>query len=586
MRLSLRWRFLFILVAFDLVVSGIFLLFFARTFQDSYENQVKQKLVNEASLLGAELNRSQSESITGLELDGLVSNFASQLNVRITLIQSDGKVIADSEMDPARMDNHLNRPEVVQALNNQVGFQKRYSDTLKTNYLYVAVAQEVQGEIVGVIRLSEPMIMYDTVIRQVNRKLLAGVVVVLFITAILSYLISLRVVQPITSLSKAAKALSQGNFDLLPTSKSKSELGDLTRSFSLMAGQIRNQLDTITDEKQILDGIIEKMMDGILICSEDSRIQKLNPAAMQLFDINEAQYPIEGKPLTEVINYYQMIELVKTTFSDGTPQAKLLDLKPYKKYLYAMSTLLENKGKRAALIVIQDQTRQRTLERMRQDFVGNVSHELRTPLASLQAINETLQDGAVDDPETARRFLGMMELEIEKLSQMVMEMLDLSKIDSGRVALIKTEINVYDLLSESIERMKPQAERSGLSLALDCGRDLPKVHIDFDRMEQVLINLMHNAIKFTPPGGRITVSAREEQRYLLIQVEDTGIGISPDDLPRIFERFYKTDRARSSGGTGLGLAIAKHIVEAHGGRISASSSDGVGTTININLPKA
>lgn len=584
MRISLKWRFLLILVAFDVAISCIFLLFFSRTYQESYEDQVKLKLTNEAALLGNDLNRDHLVSSSSDKLRTLVNDYASRLKVRVTIIQSNGTVIADSESDPTRMDNHLSRPEVVQALQDQVGFQKRYSVTMKTNYLYVALSQPMEDKSKVIIRLSEPMTVYDTVVRGVNQKLLAGSFVFLFIAVIVSYLVSLRFIRPIASLSQAAIELSQGSFGILPISRSKNELGDLTRSFSTMAGQIKAQLETITDEKQILDGIFENMMDGILICSEDGRIQKINPAAITLFGINDEKLPIEGKSLTEVVNYYQLIELVRNTISSGMPQAKQLDLKPYKKYLNVMSTPLDNNGKRSVLVLIQDQTRQRTLERTRQEFVGNVSHELRTPLASLQAINETLQDGAVDDPDAARRFLGMMEVEIEKLSQMVMEMLDLSKIDSGRVKLNKTETNVFDLLSKSVERMKPQAVRAGLSLTLDCVRELPKVQIDFDRMEQVLINLIHNAIKFTPQGGRISVNAREEQGSILLQVDDSGIGISLEDLPRIFERFFKTDRARSSGGTGLGLAIAKHIVEAHGGRINASSSEGVGTSIDINLP--
>jgi two-component system, OmpR family, phosphate regulon sensor histidine kinase PhoR len=238
------------------------------------------------------------------------------------------------------------------------------------------------------------------------------------------------------------------------------------------------------------------------------------------------------------------------------------------------------------LLLFQDLTRLRRLEMVRRDFVSNVSHELRTPLASLKALVETLQEGALDDPPAAHRFLTRMDSEIDTLTQMVQELLELSRIESGKVPLQLKPIAPREMLIQAVERMSLQAERAGLTLRADCPADLPLVLADVDRMEQVLINLLHNAIKFTPPGGVITLNARQDNDTVVFSVKDTGVGIAQNDLERIFERFYKADRARSGGGTGLGLSISRHLVEAHAGRIWAESDPGKGSTFYFALPTA
>jgi two-component system, OmpR family, phosphate regulon sensor histidine kinase PhoR len=229
------------------------------------------------------------------------------------------------------------------------------------------------------------------------------------------------------------------------------------------------------------------------------------------------------------------------------------------------------------LLLFQNLTRVRHLETVRQDFISNISHELRTPLASLKALTDTLQESALDDPPAARRFLQRIETEVDALSLMVSELLELSRIESGRVPLKMEAVSASDLIDQAVERLRLQAERAGLNVETTCQQDLPSVLADSSRLEQVLVNLLHNAIKFTPTGGIITVGAQLSEDNVLFSVKDTGIGIPTDDLSRIFERFYKTDRARSGGGTGLGLAIARHLVEAHGGRIWAESVEGQGS---------
>jgi two-component system phosphate regulon sensor histidine kinase PhoR len=252
-------------------------------------------------------------------------------------------------------------------------------------------------------------------------------------------------------------------------------------------------------------------------------------------------------------------------------------------FLQAIVAPLQDAEPRACLVILQDLTQVRRLETVRRDFISNISHELRTPLASLRALADTLRDGALEDPPAARRFLDRMETEVDALTQMVQELLELSRIESGQVPFRLAPVAVADVVLAPVERLRPQAERFVLRLAVDLPPDLPPVLADAERIQQVVTNLVHNAIKFTPSGGEVTVSAAAGEGEVVVSVHDTGVGIPADDLPRIFERFYKADQARSGGGTGLGLAIAKHIVQGHGGRIWAESIEGRGSTFYFSL---
>jgi two-component system phosphate regulon sensor histidine kinase PhoR len=252
-------------------------------------------------------------------------------------------------------------------------------------------------------------------------------------------------------------------------------------------------------------------------------------------------------------------------------------------FLQAIATPLRDVGPQASLVILQDLTRIRRLETVRRDFISNISHELRTPLASLQALVDTLRDGALDDPPATRRFLDRIETEVQSLSQMVQELLELSRIESGQAPMHLIPTPVADVVFPPVERLRSQAERAGLSIIMNLPSDLPPVLADAERAQQVITNLVHNAIKFTPARGTVTISAEPVDEEVVISVCDTGVGIPSEDLPRIFERFYKADRARSGGGTGLGLSIARHIVQAHGGRIWAESVEGEGSNFHVSL---
>jgi two-component system phosphate regulon sensor histidine kinase PhoR len=346
------------------------------------------------------------------------------------------------------------------------------------------------------------------------------------------------------------------------------------------------------------------MADGVLITGGDGHVHLINPAAARLLGTDEQT--ALGRPFALVAHDYRIIDLWQRCYRQGEEQFESVEMGRQGPFLHAIATPLRDAGPQACMVILQDLTRVRRLETVRRDFISNISHELRTPLASLKALVDTLRDGALEDPPAAHRFLDRMDTEVDALTQMVRELLELARIESGQVPFRLNAVSVEDVVGPPVERLRPQAERADLQLSVDLPPDLPPVLADVERARQVITNLVHNAIKFTPAGGQVGVSGLRFQvakdggvrpetvnvkpdpfppgEWVLIAVRDTGVGIPAEDLPRIFERFYKADRARSGGGTGLGLAIAKHIVQGHGGRIWAESIEGKGSTFYVAFP--
>ncbi len=344
------------------------------------------------------------------------------------------------------------------------------------------------------------------------------------------------------------------------------------------------QLSEVSAERARLTATLDQMTDGVLIVDANGLIHMANPASERL--LGEG-IPFKNRSVTVALRHHQLVETWQRCQQTGETQSESVELLTTRKFLQLIA--IPDKKTGGALLMVQDLTRLRRLETVRRDFISNVSHELRTPLASLKALAETLQEGALDDPPAARRFVNRMQTEVDALTQMAAELLELSRIESGQVPLELKATAPDALLHSASERMKTQAERAGIELLVDCAPGLPAVCADAPRLEQVLVNLIHNAIKFTPPGGEVRLYAMLDGKFIRFDVSDTGSGIDPDDLPRIFERFYKADRARSrasASGTGLGLSIARHIVEAHGGKIWAESEFSRGSSFYFTVPLA
>jgi two-component system phosphate regulon sensor histidine kinase PhoR len=354
------------------------------------------------------------------------------------------------------------------------------------------------------------------------------------------------------------------------------------------------QLSNLESERARLAAILDQLTDGVLIADAEGRIQLANPAAEKLFGPGN---PLEGQTVTVALRHYQLVETWRKCQQSGQIQTESVELPASRQFIQLVA--IPDRSTGGSLLMLQDLTRLRRLETVRRDFISNVSHELRTPLASLKALAETLQEGALEDPPAARRFLGRIQTEVDALTQMATELLELSRIESGQVPLDLQPTAPGRLLRAAADRMKAQSDRAGVSLKVEVPENLPPIRADGSRLEQVLVNLIHNAIKFTPPGGEVTLTAtiiaqsgrgaggsptQRGDGFVQFAARDTGSGIPADDLPRIFERFYRVDRSRTGGGTGLGLSISKHLVEAHGGRIWAESREGRGSTFFFTVP--
>ncbi len=404
----------------------------------------------------------------------------------------------------------------------------------------------------------------------------------------LSFWLAQRTVRPAQQVADAARRIAAGDDAARVLPDSRHTASGLVSAFNDMAERQRERINDLVRDHRRFATVLEHMADGVLITDHLSMVLLINPAAGRLLRTTPEE--ALGRPFAAVVRHHSLIELWQRCRAQEQEQVEAVELGP-ELLLQVVVTPFRESGTAGYVVIFQDLTQVRRLQTMHRDFLGNLSHELRTPLASLRAVIETLQDGALADPPAAERFLRQAENEVHTITQMVAEMTELSQIESGQVSLRLVPVAVARLFEVPLERLGLQAERAGAQLSVEVAAGTPPVLADEERIQQVLTNLLHNAIKFTPSGGYIRLSARpqpDNAGEVLFEVRDTGIGIAKADLPRVFERFYKSDRARtrSRGGTGLGLAIARHLVEAHGGRIWVKSKIDKGSSFYFTLPTA
>ncbi|OGO33080.1 MAG: hypothetical protein A2Z16_05250 [Chloroflexi bacterium RBG_16_54_18] len=585
---SIRWRIAISYVAlFLLAMIGIGY-YFTGFVREIYISQLQQELLREAELIAASFSPAMRAQVPAAEINEQVNLLAEEIDLRITIIDESGIVLGESEEDYTHMDNHLDRPEVIQARESGIGYSTRYSHTVGDFLLYAAVPIRVGQGLSGYARVALATSQVNQSITELQRTLLLATGIVTLVAIVLAMWIANISLKPLRELTLEAIRIANGDFQHIRKSGSlmisaSDEIGQLTRAMNKMISTTQDHIQELTAERSKMSAVFEEMTDGIVIVDVEGNIQLTNKAVESMFSLSPESST--GNTLASVLRHYEIVELWQRCVDQSEMQSTSLEVRPQQLYLQVTATPLGKSLPGSVLLIFQNLTRLRRLETVRQDFISNISHELRTPLASLKALTETLQEGALDDPPTARRFLEQIEMEADTINLVVSELLELSKIESGRVPLNFTESHPQNLIHAAVERLSLQAERAQLMIRISCPENLPEVLVDSPRLEQVLVNLLHNAIKFTDSGGEIEISARENERNQVeFSVRDSGVGIAADDLPRIFERFYKADRARSSGGTGLGLAIARHLVEAHGGVIWAESEPGKGSTFKFTIP--
>jgi len=418
----------------------------------------------------------------------------------------------------------------------------------------------------------------------VTRTIVLVTVIVAALAVLAAWLIARTTTRPIRQLTRAAQGMAAGELGQRIAVAGKGEIAQLARAFNEMSTNLKTTVETISTEKTKLANILANMADGVIMTDVEGDIVLANAAAGKLFGFKEAD--IIGKPVIEVVHDHEVDEMLKLCLKTGKEQNTQFEAGITKRFLRAIAMPLRNNGiLSGALILLQDLTELKDLQTMRRELVGNISHELRTPITGIKAMAETLLGGASDDKKAAGDFLAKIVGEADRLTQIVTELTQLSRIETGAAELKMEPVDLNALVGGVLAEMKPLAERQQVKLARKPAADLPDIPADRDRIRQTIVNLVYNAIKFNRPGGRVTVTTGYDKRSVTVSVADNGIGIPADDLPHVFERFYKADKARSGGGSGLGLAIAKHTVAAHGGDIDVLSQEGKGSTFRFSLPR-
>jgi len=546
--------------------------------QDHDRQALDAWLTSEANLVG-DLARDGLRTRDPGVLDPLAHRLGASAGVRVTLIGLDGVVLGESDEDRRTMENHAGRPEVAAALAGGVGNIVRHSDTVGRDLLYIAVPVRDAGALVGVARTALPLAALQSLAAKLGALIVAVGIAASAVALLALVVLARAITRPIRTLTSRAEALAGGapaNFAIAGPEEVERLGGALRR----MAATITGERALAEAERDRLTVLINELTDVIVIAGADGRIVLANRAAIQT--LGTAASP--GHQLIEAVREHEVLDAVRRARLGVVDEIAQVERSDPPRFARAIARRLAD-GQ--LLLVVQDLTNLRRLEMVRRDFVANVSHELRTPIASLKAMTETLEDGAIDDPTAARDFVGRMHQEIDALAQLVEELLLLGGIESGQLPLRVERVAPADLLARARDRFAPLAERSRVRLAVDQTPVLPDVQADPERIAQVFANLIHNAVRHSAAGGEIHLSAMIAEGAVAVAVRDTGQGIAAQDLTRIFERFYKGDRARTTGGTGLGLAIAKHIVQQHGGELRAESEGpGRGATFTFTLPVA
>jgi two-component system, OmpR family, phosphate regulon sensor histidine kinase PhoR len=526
-------------------------------------------------------------------LDRACKAAAAEIPVRFTVILPDGVVVADSEENPRTMDNHSNRPEIRTALEGATGHAQRYSTTLNQRMMYVAAPVTREGRLLAVLRTALPLTTIDGALKAVYVKMAVAGLLIAILAAGVGLFVSRRISRPLERMRKRADQYARGELGARIQPPATLELASLAEALNTMAGQLKYRMDAIERQRNELEAVLSSMVEGVIALDIEESVISLNSAAKKMFPDTSH----EGRSLAELVRSHDLAEMVKSVKKSG--QAVRADitygwqeriLEAHCMPLYSGPLEDSGGGHMGTLLVLHDVTQLRRLENIRRDFAANVSHEIKTPLTAIKGFVETLRDSDLSNPDESRRFLTIIARHVDRLAAIIDDLMHLSRIEQSDETreLAIAPCQVRELLANVASLCRERADAKGIEIGIDCSADLT-ARMDAHLMEQAVLNLLDNAIKYTSRSpARIKLRAALVDSELRIVVSDQGIGIGQKHLPRLFERFYRVDKARSRhvGGTGLGLAIVKHIVQAHGGKVSVESELGQGTTFTLRLPNA
>ena len=586
-RSHIFWK-LYVVYVVLILISGVLVgvLVAQRTEQESLDD-IRSSLEAQAVLL-REMGEPSLRGWADSSLQERVQAVGRETHTRLTVIRTDGVVIADSDENPAGMDNHGNRPEILAARSGGRGAATRFSDTIGAEMMYLALSVEAEGQVVGYVRTSLPLSRIGQRLGRLRAAVAAGVGVSVLVALMLGFLVARGFTRPLGSMARAADAIASGDYEQRLPAARRDEIGELARALNRMAASCKNRMDTIVADRGKLLTILEGMVEGVVAVDRDEHVVHMNTAAGRILGVSpEASH---DRPIWEVTRITEVSTILAETLRGRTDvEGDIRRVAQSRNQFVRMhaSPLHNGEGDLVgAVVALHDVSELHRLETVRRDFVANASHELKTPITAIQALVDTL----IDDDRMARegreRFLVKIRNQSARLSLLVSDLLTLSRLESERDAVEHFSVNLCDVVLGSVQAVQPAAEERGVNVSIEVPESAIDLVADEEALGQIVANLLDNALKYTAKGGQVWVRVRTEDGCAVIEVEDTGIGIQPRDLGRIFERFYRADKARSRelGGTGLGLSIVKHVALAHGGRVSVDSVPGTGSTFRVHLP--
>jgi len=581
------WKLYIPILLITILSLTIIIFYIFQTLKEFYYKQIAEELTSKALLLEQQLSSLDIKNSKG-EIQNLCKKLGEKTKTRITIILPDGSILSDSHSDPLNMENHSDRPEIIEAFNGKIQKTIRLSPTLKKKMMYIAIPFKREGTIRAVIRTSLSIDEIEKELHSLNFNITTSSLVIVIIFAVVIFILTRQIIRPLEEMKNYAELFAKGELGTRIPPSTIYEINALSEILNNMASELDKRIKSATEQRNQIEAVLSSMEEGVLALDARKRVLTINDSAIRLLKI-ETDEPI-GKNIQEITRKIDILRFIDKIPTARSPVEENILISDGRERILKLHGSILNYGKRdeyGVLIVLNDITRIQQLENIRKDFVSNVSHELKTPITSIKGFVETLIDGALKNKEDLKRFLDIIQKHATRLDAIIDDLLTLSRLEEEDTKdLIQfKETKIIDVVTSSMDICRMKAKEKEIAMHLNCPPNI-KAEINPPLIEEALINLIDNAIKFSPNGSKIEISAREEKGEIRVKVRDYGCGIPEEHLPRLAERFYRVDKSRSRkiGGTGLGLSIVKHIIQLHAGKIHVESEMGKGSTFSIHMP--